>query len=268
MKERLEKRSFYKKRMYGKRTMIARGADFITLRIVIAFAAFFCFKTLMPTVASAVLAVVAVLMFSTASELIKSVRLDRFIASERDRMVREHIKQIILYLDNDSFCRLAGRCVDDDGCVTALQKISPITPDDVLAAYRQAAASSKKAAHIVTIAQITPEARVTAQSAPSIKIHFHTSDELIELYNDECIDADELEKIAIMAEKNKRRLRGLKGMRPFAPSRARSYIIASSLLMVLSFFVKHALYFRIMGIICMVFGMLTACIGVYTKKSA
>ena len=80
MKERLEKRSFYKKRMYGKRTMIARGADFITLRIVIAFAAFFCFKTLMPTVASAVLAVVAVLMFSTASELINSVRLDRFIA--------------------------------------------------------------------------------------------------------------------------------------------------------------------------------------------
>ena len=144
MKERLEKRSFYKKRMYGKRTMIARGADFITLRIVIAFAAFFCFKTLMPTVASAVLAVVAVLMFSTASELIKSVRLDRFIASERDRMVREHIKQIILYLENDSFCRLAGRCVDDDGCVTALQKFNNNSYFKITSSYNFSSLLSSK----------------------------------------------------------------------------------------------------------------------------
>ncbi|MEI3424832.1 MAG: hypothetical protein V8Q85_07210 [Christensenellales bacterium] len=75
--------AYYKRRFYRGRTAFARAADFIALRVILLIACYLWFSfNVESIIAAAVLTAAAVGAISVFAELVKSVRLEKFILRE------------------------------------------------------------------------------------------------------------------------------------------------------------------------------------------
>ena len=95
---------YYKQRLYGGRGAFARAVDFVSLRLM---GLLLCYLHFSVTIANMVMAglmsLVAMAFATMAGELIKSIRLDRFIRKERKAIALELTKKRLLVMRTGSW---------------------------------------------------------------------------------------------------------------------------------------------------------------------
>ena len=86
--------AYYKRRFYRGRTAFARAADFIALRVILLIACYLWFSfNVESIIAAAVLTAAAVGAISVFAELVKSVRLEKFILRENARLSKKAVQR-------------------------------------------------------------------------------------------------------------------------------------------------------------------------------
>ena len=257
---------YYKRRFYHGRSFVARAVDFLALRIITLAACYLWFTTLIDnTVMAAVLSVTALVTISVAVELIKSMRLERFIQKERRRIAERLFRERLLILPKEEFLAIVKAFLEsrrvqfaDDCLVYTVQSILPVSADTVLRAHRAAQRRGLTAAVIFSAAPVSPEASALARRYDGVAISFITPDDLLAsgsaadfLPNEQAVDEAIIS--AAQAEKARRRKTA---SAPFAEGRMRRYILIALALFALSFFVKYTLYYRLLSAACLSFGAL------------
>lgn len=257
---------YYKRRFYHGRSFIARAVDFLALRVITLAACYLWFTTLIDnTVMAAVLSVTALMTISVAVELVKSLRLDRFIQRERKRIAERLFRERLLILPKEGFLAVVKAFLEgqrgqfaDDCLVYTVQSASPVSADTVLRAHRAAQRRGLTAAVIFSAAPVSPEASALARRYDGVAVSFITPDDLIAsgsavdfLPDDKAVDEAILS--AARAEKARRKSAA---SAPFAEGRMRRYILVALALFALSFFVKYTLYYRLLSAACLSFGAL------------
>ncbi|HWQ57977.1 MAG TPA: hypothetical protein VN540_03080 [Clostridia bacterium] len=264
MKQRRLVLSYYKRRLYKGRTALARAVDFFALRLVMLAAAYLWFSTAVESVLMAiVLSLTATLTASVAAELIKSIRLERFIARERKALASKLFRERLVQLTQGEFYELVRGYViehkadfDPECLVCTVQSAAPVSEDDVLRACRMAKSRGTSLVSIFTCSSVSREASALAARIEGMEVGFVTADELTAhgeanrlLPGDEAVDA------AVLAEAERERERRKKSVsKPFERWRMRRYIFVAIGLFALSFFVEQALYFRLLSAACLSFG--------------
>lgn len=263
MNNRILLKRYYKNRLYKNRTAFARALDFIVLRLIIFAALYLWFKSKnTPSGLSVTLSIIATLMCSVAIELIKSMRLDRFIKKERIRLKREHALQTLLILDRGEFARIARFCferTEGQGLLFAVQKAAPLDPDDVLRAYRMAKQKHADAIHVFSATNANDSAVKMAGRFNDVDVNIHGPDNILE-YADELglyVDVETLEAALIDGMIEEKRNRRRRKMVVFTSARARNYLLIALGLIALSFTTRFALYYRLMAGICVIFAGLS-----------
>jgi hypothetical protein len=264
MKERKIIFSYYKRRLYKGRTALARAVDFIALRLVMLCAAYLWFSSAVESMLMAiVLSATATLTASVAAELIKSIRMERFIQKERKVLAAKLFRERLVQLTREEFLELVRGYVvehigdfDPDCLVCTAQSAAPVSEDDVLRACRSAKARDTAKVAIFTSSSVSREASSLSARLDGMTVRFVTADELVAhgeakelLPGDEAVDA------AVLAQAERERERRKKSVsKPFERWRMRRYIFVSVGLFALSFFVEQALYFRLLSAACLSFG--------------
>ncbi len=263
MNDRILLKRYYKNRLYKNRTVFARALDFIVLRLIIFTALYLWFKSNnTPSGLAVTLSIIATLMCSIAIELIKSMRLDRFIKKKRIRLKREHALETLLISDRGEFARIARFCFErtqGEGLLFAVQKAAPLDPDDVLRAYRMAKQKHADAIHVFSATSANDSAVKMAARFNDVDVNLHGPDDILE-YADELglyVDVETLEAALIDGMIEEKRNRRRKKMVVFTSARARNYLLIALGLIALSFTTRFALYYRLMAGICITFAGLS-----------
>lgn len=256
--------SYYKRRLYRGRTALARAVDFIALRLVMLCAAYLWFSsTVESTFMAVVLSTTATLTASVAAELIKSIRLERFIVRERKALAARLFRERLVQLTREEFYALVRDYViahvdefDPESLVCTVQSAAPASEDDVLRACRIAKERGTNIVTLFTASSISKEAAALAARIEGMRVGFITAADLTAygeakklLPGDEAVDA------AVLAEVARERARRKKSVSaPFERWRMRRYLFVSAGLFALSFFVEQATYFRLLSAACLSLG--------------
>ena len=262
---------YYKQRLYGGRGAFARAVDFVSLRLM---GLLLCYLHFSVTIANMVMAglmsLVAMAFATMAGELIKSIRLDRFIRKERKAIALELTKKRLLVMPLEeqhsrlrAFARANPQPFREAGAVFSLHRITPVTPDDVLAAV--AVARKRQAPGIILFHQgpISKEAMTLAEACEDIKVTFLslwdilTPQDMADLApGDKEIDEAILARLALGKKKRKDAL-----SRPFSQGRTGRYLLCAAGLFAASFFVAYPIYYRLMAALCITFGAMAYVVG-------
>ncbi len=256
--------SYYKRKLYRGRTAFARAVDFLSLRLIMLCAAYLWFSAAVEsTLMAAVLAATAVITASVAAELVKSIRLERFIVKERRREAARLYREKLMQLEKSDFLALVRGYVTDhissfapDCLVCTVQSAAPVSCDDVLRAKRSICAKKASGAVIFSSSSVSEEARALASRLEGTDIRFVDADELTAHGEAASLfPTDEEVDIAVACTaRSEREARKKSAARPFEGSRIRRYVFVACALFALSFFVEQSMYYRLLSAACLSFG--------------
>ena len=256
--------AYYKRRLYGGRTALARAVDYAALRAITLAACYLWFSTVVQNMVMAfLLSATALVTISVAVELFKSIRLDKFIVKERAAMRDRMFSKRLYLMPREEYLELVQGVVKQApekygaGClVYPLQQAAPANADTVLNAYRTAQKRGCNTVVIFSASGASRDAEDFIEQYTGMNVRFEPVASLLSeggrrglLPDDAAINA-QIEE-AVEAERKKRRELL---SRPFQPGRTRRYILVAAALFVASFFVKHSLYFRLLSAACVSFG--------------
>lgn len=262
---------YYKQRLYGGRGAFARGVDFISLRLMGLLLCYLHFSlTISNIVMAGLMSLVAMAFATIAAELIKSIRLDRFIRKERNAIAQELTKKRLLIMSREeqlnklrTYAKSNPQRFQESEIIFTLQRVSPVTPDDVLVA---AAAARKRQAQGVILFHMGPiskEALSLAGECGDVKVSFLA---LWDILNPQDIAAlapgeEEIDEAILsrLAQREKKRKDALS--RPFSQGRTGRYLLCAAGLFAASFFVAYPIYYRLMAALCITFGAMAYAVG-------
>lgn len=257
---------FYKRRLYNDRSLFARAVDFVALRMILLALCYLWFITRIDnTVMAAILSFIALGAVSVAAEIIKSMRLARFIARERTRTAERIFREKLLVLPQREFLALIKAYLSehrdaygDDCLVSVVRSSSPLAADAVYRAYRGAENRRFAKAVIVSAAPVSKEAAAAAERFENVDIRFITPDMLVKSAGAMPFlpAADAVDAALLSAAEKAKAARKKTASEPFAAGRMRRYILIALALFALSFFVKYALYYRMLAAFSLSFGAL------------
>ena len=138
--------AYYKRRFYRGRTAFARAADFIALRVILLIACYLWFSfNVESIIAAAVLTAAAVGAISVFAELVKSVRLEKFILRENARLSKKLFSESLVLMPRSEFLGIVreyikrhGKEFAGESLVYTAQTLSPVDEETVLCACRAA----------------------------------------------------------------------------------------------------------------------------------
>ncbi|MBE5785612.1 MAG: hypothetical protein E7330_07435 [Clostridiales bacterium] len=264
----------YKRRFYNGRSLVARVVDFVALRIIILAACYLWFITRIDnTVMAAVLSFTALAAISVAAEIIKSMRLARFIDRERVRVAHGIFRERLLILPRQEFLAIIKAylaehraCYPDDCLVFITQSAMPVNEDTVLKTYRTAEKRGLTAAVIFSAAPAAKEALAIAGRCGSVSIGFVTPDALLKSASATSFlpTPDAVDEAILSAAAKAKALRRKTASEPFASGRMRRYILVAAALFALSFFVKYTMYYRMLAALSLSFGALAFWLNLFS----
>lgn len=264
MKEKHLLNEYYKRRLYGGKSRLARCVDFFVFRLILFVVVYLWLSSkLADPFLQWFLSGVSLLLFSVAAELYKSIRLDRFKKKELERLRQLYIRTQILFLSGEAYTNIvhsyarAHKDAYDGAClVLPLQKSEPLGADTLLAIYRLALLRNCN-----TVALFSP-----APVAESAQQYLRQKDANIILQSDAVFCAmaketdiwpdDEAIEAYILDKLDEEKQQRKKSAEPFASGRVKRYLAVALVLFAASFFVQYTLYYRLMAVMCMSFASL------------
>ena len=178
--------AYYKRRFYRGRTAFARAADFIALRIILLIACYLWFSfNVESIIAAAVLTAAAVGAISVFAELVKSVRLEKFILRENARLSKKLFSESLVLMPRSEFLGIVreyikrhGKEFAGESLVYTAQTLSPVDEETVLCACRAANRRGCKSLFIFSSASVSQPARDIAARYDGLSVAFISGDML------------------------------------------------------------------------------------------
>ena len=256
---------YYKRSLYGSRSVLARAVDFIILRAMLFIIFFLWFSTRMGASAlSYLLSAILVLLFSIAAAMFESIRMDACKRRVNARLVQEIIRErILLMTPGDfsamvhSYCRANREAYGDDCMVCPLQRSEKLNRDTMLCVYRAARRRGYKTVALFSPAPVSEEAESLIKRDDIVIIPqgdavFSAMAEMNKLTPDEAAV-----RARILSQVREKREERKKSANPFIIGRVRRYWLGSAVLLTASFFVEYTLYYRLMAAVCATFASLS-----------
>ena len=265
---------WYKRKFYNGRSIVARTVDFVALRIIILAACYLWFITRIDnTVMAAVLSFTALAAISVAAEIIKSMRLVRFIDRERVQIAHSIFRERLLILPKEEFLAIVKAylgehraCYPDECLVFTVQSSMPVNADTVLRAFRAAKKRSLAAAVIFSAAPVSKEAHAITKSLSGVSVGFVTPDALLKSASATAFlpTPDAVDEAILSAAAKAKAQRKKTASEPFASGRMRRYVLVAAALFALSFFVKYTAYYRMLAALSLSFGALAFWLNLFS----
>ena len=178
--------AYYKRRFYRGRTAFARAADFIALRVILLIACYLWFSfNVESIIAAAVLTAAAVGAISVFAELVKSVRLEKFILRENARLSKKLFSESLVLMPRSEFLDIVreyikchGKEFAGESLVYTAQTLSPVDEETVLCACRAANRRGCKSLFIFSSASVSQPARDIAARYDGLSVAFISGDML------------------------------------------------------------------------------------------
>lgn len=242
---------YFKQRRYGGRNLLARTLDYIALRFILFAAAFLFFRLHLDTPRSALLAALSVLIVSLLLHVAREITMARFIKKEMIRIRRFLMREKLMFLPEPAFLELCRRCggVEDP---IPLQRAEPVGADALLPLLRQ---SQDRPPVICSSAGFTPAAEAFVLRSPH-RTRLIGPDALVAAagQSDALWPDDEAVHAYIAAEQRRganarRRLGEL--LRTGAGTYGKKYALTAGVLLLLSFFTRYTLYYRMLAGLCL-----------------
>lgn len=164
---------------------LARAADFIALRVILLIACYLWFSfNVESIIAAAVLTAAAVGAISVFAELVKSVRLEKFILRENARLSKKLFSESLVLMPRSEFLSMVreyikrhGKEFAGESLVYTAQTLSPVDEETVLCACRAQAARCKSL-FIFSSAAVSQPARDIAARYDGLSVAFISGDML------------------------------------------------------------------------------------------
>ena len=220
--------AYYKRRFYRGRTAFARAADFIALRVILLIACYLWFSfNVESIIAAAVLTAAAVGAISVFAELVKSVRLEKFILRENARLSKKLFSESLVY---------------------TAQTLSPVDEETVLCACRAANRRGCKSLFIFSSAAVSQPARDIAARYDGLSVAFISGDMLASCT--EMPDDNAVRQYILKQAEQKKQIKKQSVSTAIGRGRCARYLLVAAALFALSFFVSYTLYYRMLAGAC------------------
>ncbi|HPY37078.1 MAG TPA: hypothetical protein PLH38_04520 [Clostridia bacterium] len=250
---------YYKQLQHGGRSLAARIADAFALRLVFAAASYLWFRyNIENHIIVILLTATTTLIFMAALKLWNEISFDRFVQKESERLLDTVLRERLLLLDEGEFLELC-ECVCRDlpgfenATLWCMQHSLPIDADDVLAAYRRARRQNAQFLAICSLSGCTQAASALLLRLP-IRSEYISPDILLRF-------ARQTKEFSVGAEDVNAHIRSRQSVvherrkqmqaEPFAPGRAKKYLVCALILAAASFITGYALYYRLLAGLCL-----------------
>lgn len=272
MKENYLLNEYYKRRLYGQRSRLARAIDFTILRVLLFILFFLWFSGRFgASLPAYLLSFIFVMLFSVAAAMWASIRMDACKRRVNEALKQELIREKILLMPGNEYIRMVNRycrankaAYPDDCMIYALQRSEKLNRDVLLGVYRTARKRGYGTVALFSSSIADDDARSLLRRndvaiIPQGDTVFSAMAELNSLVPSE----DDIRSrilLQIREERDERK----KSAKPFVLGRVRRYWLVSAALLGASFFVEHTLYYRLMAGVCALF----ASLSLWLEKSA
>lgn len=249
----------YKQKLHRGKNTFARWVDYAAFRLLILAGAYLWLLSATNDPGLAVsLAVIAVSVICVALELYGSFRLDMFVAAEKRRMAERYVLEELTFMPPEKLAAIAAPATGARNTAVR-QSVKPLDEDDILSVYRELAAGGADSGALVTTAKLTPEAEAFAARLPGLTLTVMGAQELLKLAEAAGVFPDDGAINALILDDYRRQKekRRLTARAPFARARTRRYIILGAALIAASFLADYAIYYRLLGGLCMSFAAIS-----------
>ncbi|MBQ3552992.1 MAG: hypothetical protein IJA35_07620 [Clostridia bacterium] len=242
----------YAKSQAGGRSKLGRIFDFVFFRLLLFGVLYLIFSDITSSHISFFSALVTTIAIIILFELFRKFRFERFVKKYKKRLSEQYTLERLALLDPasiKSIC-LGLSC---KGTVIVLQKISEITLDDLIAALR---GINDNIVHIYSISAYSGTAQEFIRSAILDKqqIILHNPSELITATKQagQYIGTHEAEAMLLqkLQYDQAQKKPVLKRFFTLIPTNVKRYAILGITLFIMSFIVKHGLYYQLMSMLC------------------
>lgn len=247
----------YKRSMRKNKSVFFTVADCVTWAIIIYVMASLFFREIgFVRHTAAYLAVCACMLYFVLYMLIDRIRFEKFLKKERRRLLREDIQRTFLLMSDDEFSAKVASFADDDSHMIALHNSKETDADCILKAYREAKCMGKNSVTVVSLSPLTKDACDMARNIADAEIKIVSQDEIIAVGVDEKKHTDEYADRLFLREYET--LHPKKTLKSFLQNRRGAYPLCGVILLILSFFLKYSLYYRLLAGFCFSMAFLSA----------
>ncbi len=252
--------SYYRRKFYKGKTFFARAVDFVFLRFVAGTAAFLWFSSQLDnTVLVAVLSIAALAVFCVLAALVRSIRFDGFIKKERLRIYEKLYTERLVILDKQSFSRIvkeyiAKNSLPLEGALICVSQCAAKLSDELmLRILRKARRERANKLIIFCISGASDEAKALPERY-KFSAQYIGAKALKPFAHEITPTDDDIDCAILESEKAEKKKKAVSS--PLNPIKAKRYWFVAFALFAASFFVRYALYYRILGGACLCFAML------------
>ncbi len=264
-----QKKTFFRKRHAGGRSIAARVIDYIGLRLIFAAACWLYFRHIIPSrTAAGWVTAIALIAFMIVLRLWRDHSFKKFMKKDIARMRDEMRMERLISMPYRDFLSLLEKTINVDPGVQlhGLQKASPVTEDDILAVYH--AGCETKPMHICATAPFSSEAAALSRRLP-VKVKLTGAAELLDTCREKMpIGDSQLEARIEDALKERKERRHHLQARAFLGQSTKKYLLAAAVLLAVSFLTDYVIYYRMLASLCMLLAATTFFINRGTGNSA
>lgn len=244
---------YYKRRFCSGRGAFARAADFVALRVILLAAIYiwFSFNTA-SALAAILLSILSLGAVCIIIELIKAVRLERFIERENRAVARRLFTEGLVMRSREELLTLIRGYIRQNkadfapnSLVYAVQTVSPLSEEAVLRAYRTAKERGCTRLCIFSSSSISEAARSVAARCDGVNIALVDADMLSSAAGE--AQMSEIHAYILSQDEKNKGFRRKRASTALGAPRAVRYGVCAAALFILSFFVPFALYYRALG---------------------
>lgn len=254
--------TYYRRKFYKGKTFFARAVDFVFLRLVAGAALFLWFSSLISnTILVVVLSAAALAVFCVLAALITSIRFDGFIKKERLRIHDKLYTERLAILDKQDFSLIVNEYASkntlqhNDTLICASQCTCKINDELMLRICRKARRINANKLIIFCISGVTDEAKALSERY-KFSAQYITA-KALKPFASEIVPANgDIDDAILESEKAYHEKRKKAASSPLNPIKAKRYWLIAFALFAASFFVRYALYYRILGGACLCFAMI------------
>ncbi|MBQ9949527.1 MAG: hypothetical protein IJO93_02270 [Clostridia bacterium] len=239
----------YKRAMRKNKNVFFTVADCVTWAILVYVIASLIFREIgFVRHTAAYLAFCACMLYLVLYMLAGRIRLEKFMKKERRRILHDDVRRTFLLMSDDEFEAKVASLAHDDSHLIALHNSKETDADCILKAYREAKGMGKNSVTLVSLSPLTKDACDMAENIADAKIRIISQDEIVAVGVDEKKHTDEYADRLFLREYET--LHPKKTLKSFLQNRRGAYPLCGVILLILSFFLKYSMYYRLLAVFC------------------
>lgn len=245
--------AYFRRAFSGGRSLFARVADGVGLRLIVLGAAYLAFAPRFSSRLTALLlATITLGIASLVMRIAREILFERFVTREKKRIARMLLSDRLLLADMQTVAGLAGALCPQNERTVVLQRAMPVNADALLALVRARRACGKL--HVFTCTSFDRSAEAFAARSNG-RLVLHGSDELISAALDAGMEPSQREIFDYIEAEScvarKRRHAASDHRSPFVFGSVKKYLLVALLLGGASFLTRYPLYYRMLAGLCM-----------------